>query len=315
MRAVYVVAVAAIMMATPTAGAAEMDQPIVGDWGGLRQLRHPVEASGASYHADATSIHRIAIAQAKPVSGRIEGRFNYSTLDDEAFGNEIDGTSWTLRGSVNLSAAAFNLQVDGSAKHVSREGLEGSSLGGTAHAYYRPVGGRYAAGVFASTTRLRDGTGTLASLGMGSEATDVIGGAEIAALTRAATFYARAGAGGASHEGFDADRLHLAIGSRFFVGTSLRFDLEGTVDRTSTALGDADLYSFKAVANYRPEGRNYSLFGGVRRDHARVETAAGFGQGVSMNSYFAGARLHFGDHGFRAQDRGGALWEAIDPLP
>ena len=267
--------------------------------------------------------HAGASHRASGFSGRIEGRGAYSYVDDGALinalggGSDLDGVSWTLRGVANINSGGLNLQLDGSGQTASVEGVKSHVLGGTAHAYYRPAGGSYAVGAFATLSEYDEPDLVINGLRIASEdPRDVMGGAEVALLSDMATLYLRGGYGQRTVGASEADLYHLGAGARIFAGPSMRFDLEGALTRAEALGGQSDAYAIQAKAVYRQPGKPYSVFAGVRRDHERLKSGGVvLGDSVSVNTLFAGARLHFGTQSLREEDRSGAVWDSLDPLP
>lgn len=309
-------AASALMAATAVpALAASIDGPVV-----MRGALKPIELAPDVPSAGIDPV--VTNADAHPhgpggtrVSGHVGALVGYSEFGDDGVGEDIDGVIAGLRGSINVNTGAFNVQLDAAGRYISVEELDGSSIAGRAHAYYRPDGAGYAVGAFAGVEYLTEESGILASLGLDETATDVIGGVEAAFISRFATLYARAGYGEVKYEGESADRYLVEGGVRFYPMDSLRFDIGLGLNRVADGDAHADLTRVSAVATYRPSGHNYSIFGGYRHDRASFSSPAVALDGGSANTVFAGAKLHFGTTSLREEDATGALWGGPELLP
>ena len=174
------------------------------------------------YAADAHRVRAGHAGDGPAISGRLEASVGYAKVNEEGFQGsvvDLDGTNGALRGSVNVNGGAFNGQIDGFAKMATLGALETNAIGGTVHAYYRPAGGSYAVGAFATTSRTDADTslttanvvGNAATIAgavppaggvvaptagaFSSETSEILGGLEAAALTQHATFFLRGGYG------------------------------------------------------------------------------------------------------------------------
>ena len=264
---------------------------------------------------------------ASAVSGYVEGRYgmlqDVQDVDGTAnvgIDTDLEGNEWTLRGSVNARAGSFNAQIEADLDIVDAGLVEGNALRTTLHAYYRPIGGAFAAGAF-----LKGSYGKSEAL-VGSDGhveADVFGavaGLEAAYLGQFATFHLRAGAGLQETDiaglRIEADRVHVGANTNLYFGDNFRLDLDGTYDRLEHELFDADRFAFDARANYRFGARPVSVFAGYR--HEAIETRSkvdGTETEFDTGTLYAGARLHFGSDSLRQEERSGALWETYSREP
>lgn len=267
-----------------------------------------VAHTGAAWGADylvADHEQGLRGSHGSPLSGRIEFRVGSTEyeIDNPLLGPpvEADATTWSVRGTVNASGGAANAQLDGFFGTASSFGVEEETYRGTLHGYYRPKGGMYAAGVYA----------TLASLPVGLEdAEEIGGGVEAAILLGRTTLAGRLGYSSLTVD-FSEDDAELysgQIGARFYATDNLRLDLTGMVNRLEGEGVQFDNYALEAAAHWRPGGRFYSLNTGVRLDHDDAS-------GVSATTLFGGAKLHFGSSSLIDEDRSGALWHHMSRTP
>lgn len=269
-------------------------------------------AQGADLFGEPVLHEAPAATQGSAISGRLELRGTYLEVQENGF-EGTDALSGAVTGTVNVQLGrAFNAQLDlrGTARSV--DGYDSETYSGTTHLYFRPEGGRYAAGGFASIEGLRltdvdVATGTE----LFSEIDSYLGGVEMAYLGRAFTVLARLGYGEISTDlgpvEIAADRYTAELGARYYLTPNLRFDLGGGVQRFEVEGASQDSYSIEAAANWRPNGGHYSIFGGVRRDRTDATDTI-------YTGFFGGAKLHFGTGSLQDEDRGGALWSPVVSL-
>lgn len=270
-------------------------------------------ASAADQFIHVTDTKNLASA----FSGWVEGRYGAIDEINGADGNgqteDVDGSRWSLRGTANLRGGSFNLQVE--LENVNLDGglLETRTSAGTAHAYYRPLGGNYAAGAYLrgsyeDYTNFRDA-------GLPEyDATDVVAGIEAAYIGQLATLYVRTGGGIRTDEfldtELDSDRVHFGLGANLYIGDNFRVGFHGTYDQAKNDLFDVETFTFDSRATYRFDQKPISLFAGYRYDRTETHVFADEEEtDTRLGELYAGAKLHFGSDSLRQEDRSGALWD------
>ena len=251
-------------------------------------------------------------AGASAISGRLELRGAYEqteTLDVDG----PDAMAGRLSGTFNLRLGSqANVQLDAYGLSRSREGYDQDGYGGTLHVYARPEGGAFAGGTFASLESLRfDSEDTVNGGTIETDVASYLGGVEMAYLGQAYTVLARLGYGEGTREtaGLELsyDRYLAELGLRYYVTPNVRLDLGGNLQRRETVGASLNSYGVEGVANWRPGGGGYSIYGGVSRD--RFDETD-----TTLVGVFGGARFHFGTGSLQDEDRSGALWSPVASL-
>jgi hypothetical protein len=249
-----------------------------------------------------------APAEAPRVTGYLQG--DYSALVKAP--DNVDGHTWSLRGSVNLNTGSpFNLQADANYARNEVSSIDSNTGLGALHGYYRDD--QFAVGAFAQASRFS--VSALNVIGQGS-ANDYIGGGELAGYNDWATFYAQLGYGRTSLYGYDADHYVGTLGARFYANDNLRFDVDGALHRFSYSDTDlaVDIRTVKLTANYRPDQLPVTFYGGYRYDYGKL-SVPGVSSDDNIGSLFAGLRVSFGTTSLKDEERHGAIWNPISVTP
>lgn len=270
-------------------------------------------ASGAASAADIGQPSAGADQGFAGMSGFIDTSYAHTRARDY----DLDGDTWTLRGSINAPiSGGVNVQLDGSVGWVDQNGGEATNYSGTAHVYYRPQTD-FAVGGFGHLARSDSTVFGGNGFEIESEAKDYLLGAEAGWFTQRAGFTIQGGFGKTDLEGFKANHMMAAMGINYLLTDNVRLDTnlgyhKLDLDDVNASL---DIVSLQALMNYRLDRMPITLYGGYRRDRAAPEVAGIEFDSASADTFLLGLRGHFGTSSLKDEMDRGPIWSSPSLIP